>query len=425
MTRPQALPDWRQMVTAFGRIGLVSFGGPAAQISVMHRELVDRRGWLGEQAFLGALSFCMLLPGPEAMQLATYAGWRLKGVAGGLLAGLLFVLPGALVVAALALAYVEWGSVPEVQAAFLGIKALVVVLVCQALWRLSGKALTGLAQRLWALGAFVALFAFGLPFPLLILAAGAWGLWQGGGSAPAGTAPPAPSSPAPDLRRTLQTALLWACAWLAPLLALKLTGQDFLFDLGAFFARLAVLSFGGAYALLAWMAQVTVETHGWLSPGQMIDALGLAETTPGPLILVTQFVAMVAGAIRQGPGLGLAAGALTLWVTFLPCFLFIFVCAPHVERLLAQPRLRAALQAITAAVVGVIASLALWFSLHVLFEVVDRRGPLPLPDPGSFQPLPAGLILVAAALMLGLRAGLLSSLALMALAGLATRLLAG
>ncbi|MBR9762984.1 MAG: chromate efflux transporter [Rhodobacteraceae bacterium] len=409
------------MVLAFGRIGLLSFGGPAAQVSVMHRELVEQRKWLTEQAFLGALSFCMLLPGPEAMQLATYAGWRLKGIAGGLLAGLLFVVPGALVVAALALAYVEWGTVPQVQAAFLGIKALVVALVCQALWRLSGKALTGRAQRLWALAAFLAIFAFALPFPLLILVAGAWGLWQGGTAEDT----PAPSlASAPALGRSLGTALLWAGAWLAPLLALKLAGANFLYDLGAFFARLAVLSFGGAYALLAWMAQVTVETHGWLSPGQMIDALGLAETTPGPLILVTQFVAMVAGALRQGPLLGLAAGALTLWVTFVPCFLFIFVFAPHVERLLAQPRLRAALQAITAAVVGVIASLALWFTLHVLFEVVGRLGPLPLPDPGSFQPIPAALILIACALVFGLRAGLLASLCVMALLGLASRLLA-
>lgn len=421
MQIPQETPSWRQMLAAFGRIGLVSFGGPAAQISVMHRELVERRRWMQEEGFLGALSFCMLLPGPEAMQLATYAGWRLRGIAGGLLAGMLFVAPGALVVALLALAYVEWGTLPEVQAAFLGIKALVVVLVCQALWRLSQKALTGRAQRLWAMGAFVALFAFALPFPLLILAAGAWGLLQ-----PASASnPPAPApAQGPGARRSLLVALAWGLAWLAPLLALHLAGQTFLFELGAFFARLAVLSFGGAYALLAWMAQVTVETHGWLSPGQMIDALGLAETTPGPLILVTQFVAMVAGALRQGPGLGLAAGVLTLWVTFLPCFLFIFTFAPHVERLLGQPRLRAALAAITAAVVGVIASLALWFALHVLFALIGSLGPLPLPQLSSFQPIPALLILAAAGLLIGLRRGLLESLAVMAGLGLATQMLA-
>ena len=418
MITPEDPPSWRQMLAAFGRIGLVSFGGPAAQISVMHRELVERRKWLAEDGFLGALSFCMLLPGPEAMQLATYAGWRLRGMAGGLLAGLLFVAPGALVVALLALSYVEWGSLPEVQAAFLGIKAMVVVLVCQALWRLSRKALTGRAQRFWAAGAFVALFAFALPFPLLILAAGTWGLLQRPDTDTPAAPPPAAG---PGVRRSLLVALAWVLAWLAPLLALYLSGQTFLYEIGAFFARLAVLSFGGAYALLAWMAQVTVETHGWLTPGQMIDALGLAETTPGPLILVTQFVAMVAGALRQGSGLGLAAGALTLWVTFVPCFLFIFTFAPHVERLLAQPRLKAGLAAITAAVVGVIASLALWFALHVLFARVAELGALPLPVLSSFQPIPALLILAAAALMLGLRAGLLTSLAGMAALGLATQ----
>ena len=408
-------PGWRALLQAFGRIGVVSFGGPAAQISVMHGELVERRGWLDEKAFLGALSFCMLLPGPEAMQLATYAGWRLKGVAGGLLAGLLFVLPGAVVVAALALAYVEWGTVPQVQAAFLGIKALVVALVLQALVRLSRRALPDLPRRLWALGAFVAIFALALPFPVLVLAAGGWGLWRGGVATD--TLPP---GPAPGLGRTLLTAGIWALAWLAPVLALRLAGADFLADLGAFFARLAVLSFGGAYALLAWMAQVTVERYGWLTPGQMIDALGLAETTPGPLILVTQFVAMVAAALRDGPLLGLAAGALVLWVTFVPCFLFIFTFAPHVERLLALPRLRAALEAITAAVVGVIGALALWFALHVLFDVVRQAGALPLPDPASFRPLAAGLILAAMALVFAARAGLLASLAVMASLGLAS-----
>lgn len=420
MPTPDPRPSWRAMFHAFGRIGLVSFGGPAAQISVMHGELVDRRRWLGEEAFLGALSFCMLLPGPEAMQLATYAGWRLRGVAGGLMAGLLFVLPGAAVVAALALAYVHWGTLPGVQAGFLGIKALVVALVVQALWRLSQRALTGRAQRLWALAGFVAIFALGLPFPLLILAAALWGLWQGG--APGAEAPPPAAAPA--LARSLGTTLIWALAWLAPVVALRLAGADFLADLGAFFARLAVLSFGGAYALLAWMAQVTVEQHGWLTPGQMIDALGLAETTPGPLILVTQFVAMVAGALRAGPGLGLAAGALTLWVTFVPCFLFIFVLAPHVDRLLAQPRLKAALAAVTATVVGVIASLALWFALHVLFETVHSAGALPLPALDSLRPLAAALIALALLLVLGLRLGLLPALALMAALGYATLWLA-
>ncbi|PJE29277.1 Chromate transport protein [Pseudooceanicola marinus] len=412
-------PAWRELFQAFGRIGVMSFGGPAAQISVMHGELVDRRRWLSEDSFLGALSFCMLLPGPEAMQLATYSGWRLRGVAGGLMAGLLFVLPGAAVVAALALAYVQWGTLPGVQAAFMGIKALVVALVLQALWRLSQRALPGWAQRAWAVAGFVAIFALGVPFPLLILVAALWGLWRGGAARAQATPVPPTSGTAPSWRRSLVTATLWAVAWLAPVLLLRLSGATFLADLGAFFARLAVLSFGGAYALLAWMAQVTVDQHGWLTPGQMIDALGLAETTPGPLILVTQFVAMVAGAVRAGPELGLAAGALTLWVTFVPCFLFIFVLAPHVERLLALPRLKAALAAVTAAVVGVIASLALWFTLHVLFDTIRGAGAPPLPVWESFQPLAAALVALALALVFILRTGLLTNLVAMAALGLA------
>ncbi|KAA2317490.1 chromate efflux transporter [Pseudooceanicola sediminis] len=406
------------MFAAFGRIGIVSFGGPAAQISVMHEELVTRRGWIGEQGFLGALSFCMLLPGPEAMQLSTYCGWLLRGVAGGLLAGLLFVLPGALVIGALAILYLEWGAVPLVQQAFLGIKALVVAIVVQALIRLSRKALTGRDARILALLAFLAIFALGLPFPLIVLGAGLWGFLRG--TTP--TVPPAPAAAhraPPRLGQTLRMVALWLVLWVTPTLALWVAGSEFLAELGFFFSKLAVVSFGGAYALLAWMTQTVVQDHAWLSAEQMIDALGLAETTPGPLILVTQFVGMLAAALRHGPIYGAGAGLLVLWVTFVPCFLWIFAFAPHVERLLAHPRLASGLRAITAAVVGIIASLAVWFTLHLIFDVVQTYHALPWPRLTSVQPVAVLLLGLAGWLIFALRLGLLPALACMALAGLA------
>jgi chromate transporter len=415
---PQANPpSWAAMFAAFGRIGVVSFGGPAAQISVMHDELVSRRAWIGEQSFLGALSFCMLLPGPEAMQLATYCGWLLRGVAGGLLAGLLFVIPGALVIGALAILYVEWGAVPLVQQAFLGIKALVVMIVLQALIRLSNKALNGREGFALAALAFLAIFAIGLPFPLIVLGAGLWGYLRNANGA-AAPVPPVTSAP-PPLRRTMGMIAIWGALWATPTLTLWLVGSDFLAELGFFFSKLAVISFGGAYALLAWMTQTVVQDHAWLSAEQMIDALGLAETTPGPLILVTQFVGMLAAALRHGPIYGAGAGVLVLWVTFVPCFLWIFAFAPYVERLLTQPRLAAALRAITAAVVGIIANLAVWFTLHVVFDVVQTYHALPWPVLASVQPIALVLLVIAGALIFALRLGLLPALACMALAGLA------
>ena len=412
-------PGWAEMVRVFGRIGLLSFGGPAAQIGLMHRELVDREGWLDEATYLRALSLCMLLPGPEAMQLATYAGWRLRGVPGGLLAGGLFVLPGAAVIAALALLYARFGQVPMVEAAFLGIKAAVVIVVVQALRRLAGKAL-GAPGALWiAALAFAGIFALGLPFPLIVAAAGLWGLItaRSAASAPApGSAKPAP------MRATGWTVAVWGVLWLVPLITLSLAGAELLAGLGWFFAKLAVVTFGGAYAVLGYMTQEVVQNHGWITTGEMIDALGLAETTPGPLILVTQFVAMLAGEARGGAGLALAAGAVALWATFVPCFLWIFAAAPHLEALAARPRLAGALAAITAAVVGVIANLTLWFALHVLFARVGRVeiGPfsLPLPELSSLDPAALILMALAAALMQGLRAGMGRGLALMAGAGL-------
>ncbi|WGW02736.1 chromate efflux transporter [Tropicibacter oceani] len=398
----------RQLVRSFGKIGLLSFGGPAAQIALMHDELVERRTWLSEQQFLRSLSFCMLLPGPEAMQLATYVGWRLRGIAGGVIAGSLFVLPGALVIAVLALLYARYGAAPQAQAMLLGVKACVVVIVARALLQMSKKALRGWEDRALALAGFLALYAADLPFPLVIGLAMLWGALR---SRPAAEA----SAPPPAARVTPWPVLLgWAGLWLLPLPVLYLMGQSLLFDLAMFFARLAVVTFGGAYAVLAYMAQEVVEARAWLAPAQMVDALGLAETTPGPLILVTQFVGMLVGHTAGGVGLALIAGALTLWMTFVPCFLWIFAGAPYVETLLARPRLQSALAAVTAAVVGVIANLSLWFALHLLFDKVIDTGLGPMPALSSLNPAPLPLIAVAGFVLLSRQGSVPIALALCA-----------
>jgi chromate transporter len=400
------------MLRVFGRIGLLSFGGPAAQIALMHRELVERHAWLTEAAYLRALSLCMLLPGPEAMQLATYAGWRLHGTRGGLLAGLLFVVPGALVIGVLALLYASYGQLPLVQAAFLGIKAAVIIVVFQALRKVAGKALHGLEGWLLATTSFVALFVFGLPFPLIILAAGLWGFLhhspRHGPLDPLEPGMHAASQP-------LKTLLVWGSLWACPLVLAGLLGHEFLLQLGLFFSKLAVVTFGGAYAVLAYMTQTVVQDYGWITTEQMIDALGLAETTPGPLILVTEFVALLAGFAQNGLSGAVAAGALALWVTFTPCFLWIFLAGPYLEKISAQPRLSAALRAITAAVVGVIGNLSVWFALHVLFDRVTPNGILamPLPDWTSFNLLAFLLTALAATLMLALNRGFVFSMAVL------------
>ena len=414
-------PTLTDLVHVFGRIGLLSFGGPAAQIALMHRELVEERPWLDEQGFLRALSLCMLLPGPEAMQLATYAGWRLRGVPGGLIAGGLFVLPGAVVIAVLALLYAAYGQVPLIQSAFLGVKAAVIVIVLQALKKLSARALTA-PWAFWVAGlAFLGIFCFDLPFPVIIAAAAFYGYL----TAPRPDAAPPPFEAATGA--TLRSALLWLGLWLVPLLALTGLGQTFLAQVGWFFAWLAVVTFGGAYAVLSYITQTVVTGYGWISTAQMIDALGLAETTPGPLILVTQFVAMLAGDLLGGAGLALAAGAVALWATFVPCFLWIFLAGPYVEQLAARPRLAAALQGITAAVVGVILDLSVWFALHVWFGSVEdlRIGPLhlPWPDPASIQPMALALTALAALAMLRFKRGLGETLAVMALLGIGAGLL--
>jgi chromate transporter len=392
-------PALGAMAWVFLRIGLLSFGGPAAQIALMHRELVEHREWLTEEEFLRALSFCMLLPGPEAMQLATYAGWKLHGTKGGLIAGLLFTGPGALLILALSVIYALFGQAPLAQALLLGVKAAVTAIVLHALLRVAGRALKGARDYLIAGLAFAGLFLLNLPFPLIIASAALWGWIRARGAVATGL-----PTTAPPLGHTLRTVLIWGAIWLLPLAGLILFEQGILARIGTFFAMLAVVTFGGAYAVLGWMTQTVVNDFGWITQAQMIDALGLAETTPGPLILVTQFVGFLAAYKSGGLPLGLAAAAVTLWMTFVPCFLWIFAGAPWLDHLTRRPALKGALSAITAAVVGVIASISVWFTLHVLFASVGQAviGPLTLPRPelASFQPVAALLALFAAVLIL-------------------------
>ncbi len=407
-------PDFRSALRVWARIGLLSFGGPAAQIALMHRVLVDERRWLSERRFLSALSFCMLLPGPEAMQLATYSGWRLHGVRGGLAAGLLFVAPGALLVLALSILYGAFGKTPPAEALFTGVKAAVLAIVLQALVRLGRRALQGRMDWLVAGAAFVAIFFFALPFPLVVIAAAAAGFMRASAHAP--TPVPGPTIPA---TQTARTVLVWLAVWVVPLLGVvALFGPDHvLAQLAWFFSKLAVVTFGGAYAVLAYMAQEAVGGYHWLTPGEMLDGLGLAETTNGPLILVTEFVGYTAAHRFGGSNpvvMGLLGALVTLWATFAPCFLWIFAGAPYVDRLTNAPRLSSALSTVTAAVVGVIGNLSVWFALHVLFAHVDVRfaGPLRLyvPDPGSIDWVALTLSGFAVLLVFGLRAGIATTL---------------
>ncbi|OYU33641.1 chromate efflux transporter [Novosphingobium sp. PASSN1] len=421
-------PTLAELTRVFARIGCLSFGGPAGQIALMQRELVDERGWVEQGAFLRALNLCHLLPGPEAQQLATWIGWRLHGTRGGLIAGMLFVLPGAAVMLALSLLYVAAAGLHWFAALFLGIKAAVLAVVVQALVRVARRALGTRFKLALAVLAALALTTARAPFPLVILAAGLIGAiaarWQPDWLGTHHGVPAA--SPLESSRRlvaaSLQTIALWLAIWALPLALVFLTlGPDHvLWQIGLFFSRLAVVTFGGAYAVLAYMAQAAVSGFGWLSPGEMADGLGLAESTPGPLIMVTQFVGFIA-AWRHPGGLsplmaGVMGAGLTTWVTFAPCFLWIFACAPWMERLERAEVLQGALAAITAAVVGVIANLALWFALHVLFRTVSAHG-LPVLSSLDWR---AAVIAGGAALMLfGLKRGIMQTLALSAAAGLA------
>jgi chromate transporter len=436
-----------EAVRVWTRIALLSFGGPAGQIAVMHRILVEEKKWIGEERFLHALNFCMLLPGPEAQQLAVYIGWLLHRVKGGLVAGILFVLPGLVAIMALSWIYVLYGGAGPVEALFFGLKAAVLAIVFQAVVRIGSRALRSGPKIAIAAAAFAAIFLFDLPFPLIVLAAGVAGFAAArvgstafgfGHSAAAGSATAdadsalgeaLPAHAHASRRSLIRTAAALLLLWLAPVALLAMVGGGVFADIALFFAQMAVVTFGGAYAVLAYVAQAAVETYHWIAPGEMLDGLGLAETTPGPLIMVTQFVGFLA-AYRDPGGLPplLAAtlgGLLTTWVTFVPCFLWIFVGAPFVERLRANQALAGALAAITAAVVGVILNLALWFGVHYLFgRVAERRyGPLrvDLPDWASIDPLAALLAAAALVAMLRFRAGVLPVIGACALAGLAFR----
>ncbi|OAN47869.1 chromate efflux transporter [Magnetospirillum moscoviense] len=394
-------PGFAETVRTFAKIGLLSFGGPAGQIATMHRILVDEKKWLDEERFLHALNFCMLLPGPEAQQLATYAGWLLHRVKGGLAAGILFVAPGFVVMMALAAFYVGFRDLTVVQGLFAGLKPAVLAVVVEACLRIGKRGLKRPGHRAVALLSFVAIFLFGLPFPLIVAAAGLYGF--------ASTTAEGQQAlvDRPGVGRSLPTILLWSALWLAPVGLALAWGQGAFGAVGLFFAKMAVVTFGGAYSVLAYVAQQAVEVHGWLTPPEMLDGLGLAETTPGPLILVNQFVGFLAGFRDPGPlnpwAGGVLAASLTVWVTFVPSFLWIFAGAPHVERMRGNARLAAALSAITAAVFGVILNLSLWFALHVAFTKVGAWGVgpinLPLPDPATAQPV---AIALGAAAMVGL-----------------------
>jgi len=421
-----AAPSLSETTGVWAKIGLLSFGGPAGQIAMMHRVFVDERKWLSEEEYLAALNFCMLLPGPEAMQLATYTGWKLHGWRGGLIAGVLFVLPGALVILALSILYALLGKLPLVEALFFGIKAAVLAIVIEALLRVARRALK-FTSDWWIAGlAFLALYIFDAPFPLVIALAAAFGYMRTrfSVSADATTIPI-------DWRASLKTAAIWLALWVVPVAILIAGfGRHHVFsEVALFFSKLAIVTFGGAYAVLSYMAQQAVENYRWLSPAEMVDGLGLAETTPGPLILVTQFVGFLAG-YREAGGLwgGVAAAIITLWVTFVPCFLWIMVGAPYIERLRTSPRLSGALAAITAAVVGVILNLSLWFALHVIFAKVERADwgfakPW-LPDLATLDLAALALSIIAAIALLRFHLGIFGTLVLCAALGIAWKMLA-
>ncbi len=441
-----------EAVKVWTRIAALSFGGPAGQIAVMHRILVEEKRWVGESRFLHALSYCTLLPGPEAQQLAIYIGWLMHRTLGGFIAGLLFVLPGFVAIMALSLAYSLYGAVGPVAALFFGLKAAVLVIVLEAVLRVGRRALKNRVMVAVAGLAFVGIYVLRLPFPLIILAAGLTGFlgqragWsafsvaQGHGAAKAADYADAdsllgdgtPAHARANLRWSLTISACLLVAWLAPVLILGLTlGWDNVFSrIAVFFSQMAVVTFGGAYAVLAYVAQEAVQTFGWLKPGEMLDGLGMAETTPGPLIIVTQFVGYM-GAFRAATGLnpvlaGVLGGILTTWVTFTPCFLWIFLGAPFVEALRGARALNAALSAITAAVVGVILNLAVWFSLHVLFaqvrEVRVLGLPLDIPVVSSVNLASLVLTLAAAVAVFRFKVGVIPVLLACAAAGLVLHL---
>ncbi|MCZ7583092.1 MAG: chromate efflux transporter [Deltaproteobacteria bacterium] len=444
ITRKEARRVW-------ARVAIQSFGGPAGQIAVMHRILVDELRWIGEHRFLHALNYCMLLPGPEAQQLATYLGWLMHGYRGGLVAGGLFVLPGFVTILALSILYAEFRDLQAIDAAFFGLKAAVLAVVAHAVIRIGRRVLAN--GWMWAIAAaaFVGIYFLEIPFPLIVFGAGLAGL-AGGRLKPSAflvikdveadeSAEPAlldrwldtarPAHVRPSRARAARVVAVCAALWFAPIAALGLTrgAGDLYFLIATFFSKAAVVTFGGAYAVLAYIAQQAVEHHGWLGAEAMLDGLGLAETTPGPLIMVVEFVGFLAAHGRPGslpPWLAGTLGAvLTTWVTFVPCFLWIFLGAPYVEALRRRPALAAGLSAITAAVVGVILNLALWFALHVLFGTLHTERAfgvrLLIPEWTTLDPLALAVTAASFVLLFRLRVGMLPTLGLSVAAGLGLR----
>lgn len=426
----------REATWVWAKIGLLSFGGPAGQIALMHRILVDEKRWISDQQFVHALNFCMLLPGPEAQQLATYVGWLLHRIRGGLIAGILFILPGFAVILGLSVLYVTAGSASIVQGLFVGLKSAIVVIVLQALVRIGRRALQSPTQKVLAAGAFLAMFVWNVKFPYVILVAALVG------AIAIRLSKSVPTNDTPlqtTLAHTAGIGYVIRCVavigflWLAPTVMLLVSvGPDNVFsNIGVFFSKMAVVTFGGAYAVLAYVSQEAVLTYAWLAPGEMIDGLALAETTPGPLILVTQFVGFI-GAYRD-PGelaplvAATCGGLLTTWVTFAPCFLWIFAGAPYIERLRHNRLLAGALTGVTAAVVGVIANLAIWFSAHSLFLSVEQHpflgGMIEAPVASSIQWSPLFIVGVAATFVFALRASVLTTLTAAGALGIAFYLL--
>jgi chromate transporter len=436
----------REAFRVWLRVAALSFGGPAGQIAVMHRIIVDEKKWVGESRFLHALSYCMLLPGPEAHQLAIYIGWLMHRWPGAIIAGGLFVVPGIISIMALSYIYAAFGNVPVVEALFFGLKAAVLAIVLQAVYRVGGRALKSRPMLALAALAFIGIFFFRVPFPLIVLAAGVIGfvgaragssafqVGEGHGPGGKGVADSEsllgeelPEHARPTITRATRVSAIWLSLWLLPLIAILFAlGPDHTFsEIGAFFSKMAVVTFGGAYAVLAYMAQQAVETYHWLKPGEMLDGLGMAETTPGPLIMVVQFVGFLAA--YRHPGMlppmlaGTFGGLLATWCTFVPCFLWIGLGAPFIERLRDNKPLSGALAGITAAVVGVILNLAIWFALHTIFAETYRMAgfgfSFDAPVLLSVKPWALALSLAAAIAIFRFKAGMIQTLLACSAAG--------
>jgi chromate transporter len=448
---PKQLPSLKDAFYVWLRVAALSFGGPAGQIAVMHRIVVEEKRWISESRFLHALNYCMLLPGPEAQQLATYIGWLMHRTLGGLMAGVLFVVPGVIAIMGLSYVYAAYGNVPVIVALFFGLKAAVLAIVLEAVVRIAKRALKNNVMVAIAAAAFVGIFFFNVPFPVIILAAAVIGLagaWfdiaafridSGHAAAPQDPGvidtilgDQLPAHGRPTIARALRVSAIWLALWLVPVVALVAAlGSNNVFSLIAvFFSKMALVTFGGAYAVLAYVAQQAVENYGWLKPGEMLDGLGMAETTPGPLIMVLQFVGFMA-AFRDAGALspmlaGTLGGLLATWVTFTPCFLWIFLGAPFIETIRGNRAIAAALSAITAAVVGVILNLALWFAVHTVFRELwpVRHFGLSFDAPvfTSADPWALGLSLAALIAIFHLRIGMMWTLAACSAAGIALHL---